>query len=117
MADKITRELQVELRTRDGPFRVSVRGFSRKLDELVRVNRYEDMSSERLLAIGEETRRILSPICECLEGYGLIKDRNYVSDEVLRNVSALLTREQIENLALQDYVGIIDVNMQKGLPF
>ena len=117
MADKITPELQRQLRVGPGLFRVSIRVSSSKLDDLVRVNRYEGMSSERLLAISEETRRTLAPIGECLDSYGLVSGKTYVSNEDIRNVSALLTREQVADLSSQDYVGIIDVNIQRGLPF
>jgi len=118
MEDKITRELQIEMRRSAGPFRISIRPKSSDtLDQLVNVTRYEGMSLDRVRIIEEETQRLFVPVCTLLENYGLILGKTYVADSVLRNVSALLTKDQIVDLARQEYVLQISTNFQKGLPF
>ena len=117
MAEKITKELRIELGKHSGPYRVSIRPFSETLGDFVRVNRYEGMSEERSRKIAEVLDGLFSPICQRLDSYGLVLGRNYVPDLVIRNISALLSRDHIEDLALQEYVGKLDVNLQKGLPF
>lgn len=116
MTEKISRELQVILIRSKGPHKVSIYPKpSDKLEGLVSVNRYEGISSERMQFIEEETRKLLAPICHQLEQYGLSIDIGYVLQVDLRKVSALLDKSQIESLALQDYVGEICPNVQKGL--
>jgi hypothetical protein len=115
---KITSDLLIELGKGEGLFKVSIRPkSSERLDDLVSVTRYKGMSSERIRLITEETKRLLVPICSCLESYGLVQGKTYVPDEVIRNVSALLNKNQIECLADQEYVGQISPNFQKNLPF
>jgi hypothetical protein len=117
MEEKISLDLQAEMRKKPGPYKVSIFPVSKKLERLISVNRYEGIDSVKMKLICEETRSVLAPICTRLDSYDLISKKNYVADRTLRKVSALLDKKQIEDLSLQDYVKRLDINIQKDLPF
>ena len=127
MADKIGIELLRLLRDSSGPFKVSIRSvYAEQLEERVRISRYGGVvdelgkltSGERKKLLFEEVGKMLRPIWEYLEKqYGLKEGQSFIYDCEIRNVSALLTRDQIYDLQKQADVGVINTNLQINLPF